>query len=76
MHVFSASEELAGFGQAKFERRSPTTSQLLELLKQKADKEGFFMSLTMQEFERDYIAKRLPKLSPEDRRKACRLKSD
>ena len=28
------------------------------------------MSLTMQEFERDYIAKRLPKLSPEDRRKA------
>ena len=70
LHLFSASGALVGFGQAKFERRSQTTSRLLDQLAQRLGQEGFSMSFTMQDFEREYNKKNFLRLSPKERREA------
>jgi hypothetical protein len=67
LHLFSASPELVGFGRTAYQRRSETTSQLLGLLFERLEKEGFAMSYTMEDFKRDYNREQFLKLTPEKR---------
>jgi hypothetical protein len=68
LHLFSASPELLGFGRGGYHQRSEHTSRLLEQLFERLQGEGFAMSYTMADFERDYFKKQFPKLTPGERR--------
>jgi hypothetical protein len=72
LHLFSASPELVGFGQSAYQRRSVTTSMLLDQLFEQFRREGFAMSYTMEDFKREWNKKYLNKLSPEEREEALR----
>jgi hypothetical protein len=63
LHLFSASPELVRFGRGTFQQRSEKTSLLLEQLFETLQEEGFTMSYTMADFERDYFKKRFAKLT-------------
>jgi hypothetical protein len=69
LHLFSASPELVGFGQTAYQRRSGKTSKLLGQLFERLRGEGFAMTYTMEDFERELTKKAFEKLSPEERRK-------
>jgi hypothetical protein len=69
LHLFSASPKLVGFGQTAFPPRSGRTSLLLEQLFVRFRGEGFTMAYTMEDFERDVVAKYVNSLSPEERRR-------
>jgi hypothetical protein len=64
LHLFSASPELVGFGSGVYQRRSERTSRLLGQLFESFQQEGFTMSYTMQDFERDFNRKQFLKLTP------------
>jgi hypothetical protein len=68
LHLFSASPELAGFGQSAFRQHSTKTSGLLGQLFERFRGEGFVMAYTMADFTRDFIKEHLPQLTPEERR--------
>jgi hypothetical protein len=68
LHLFSASPELVGFGSGAYRRRSAQTSSLLGQLFERFRVEGFAMSYTMEDFQRDYAKKYFPRLTPEERR--------
>jgi hypothetical protein len=70
LHLFSASPELVGFGQAAYRRRSAETSLLLRQLFERFRDEGFAMSYTMEDFKRDYVKKHFARLTPEEQREA------
>src|SRR6266542_3049856 len=70
LHLFSASPELIGFGSGAYRQRSRKTSRLLGQLFERLREEGFAMSYTMADFERDYIKEHFKKLTPEERREA------
>jgi hypothetical protein len=72
LHLFSASAALVGFGQSAYRQRSPRTSLLLGQLFERFQREGFTMSYTMQDFERDYIKEHFTKLTPEERRQVLK----
>ncbi|MBO0699184.1 MAG: hypothetical protein J2P46_12380 [Zavarzinella sp.] len=67
LHLFSASPELVGFGGSAYRRRSDRTSRLLGELFEEFRREGFAMPYTMADFERDYVKKHLPQLTPEEK---------
>jgi hypothetical protein len=72
LHLFSASPKLIGFGQGAYRRRSVKTSMLLEQLFDSLQGEGFTMSFTWKDFEREYFKKHFPKLTPQEREEVLR----
>ncbi len=81
LHLFSASPELVGFGSGNYHQRSQQTSRLVLELFERFRGEGFLMTFTMEDFNRQFVKEHflqltpkerqevLQKLSPEDRRK-------
>ena len=67
LHLFSASPDLVGFGQVAYRRRSEDTSALLGQLFERLRGEGFAMSFTMEDFQRQYVKEHFPQLAPEER---------
>ena len=51
-----------------YRRRSKNTSAMLEQLLEKFRKEGFTMSFTMEDFQRQYVKDHFSRLTPEERR--------
>jgi len=66
LHLFSASPELVGFGQAGYRKRSQDTSGLLVQLFNRFKKEGFTMAFTMQDFRRQFVKEHFADLPPEE----------
>jgi hypothetical protein len=72
LHLFSASPELLGFAGQAYEQRSENTSALLRQLFEGLQAEGFTMSFTMEDFQRQYVKEHFPKLTPEEQREVLR----
>jgi hypothetical protein len=72
LHLFSASQDLVTFASSAYQRRSQSTSQLLEQLFESLQGEGFTMSYTMEDFQRDYFMEHFAKLAPEKRQELLR----
>ena len=66
LHLFSAAPGLVGFGRGAYRRRSKNTSAMLEQLLEKFQSEGFGMSYTMVDFQRQYAREHFAKLTPEE----------
>jgi hypothetical protein len=67
LHLFSASALLVEFGSAAYQRRSEQTSRLLGQLFEKLQGEGFAVSFTMEDFNRQYIKEHFAQLTPKER---------
>jgi hypothetical protein len=67
LHLFSARPELVAFGSRVYRRRSEKTSLLLSQLAEELRGEDSAVVYTMKDFERDYMKKHLPKLTPQER---------
>ncbi len=70
LHLFSASPELVAFGGGAYRRRSPQTSRLLGQLFERLRGEGFAVTFTMEDFNRQYVKEHFARLTPEERREA------
>jgi hypothetical protein len=70
LHLFSAAPELVDFGGGAYERRSDQTSRVLGQLFGKLRKEGFAVSYTMEDFNRQYTVEHFSGLTPEEQREA------
>jgi hypothetical protein len=68
LHLFSASPELVRFGSGAYGRRSQETSRLLDRLFDRLQEEGFAMSYTMEDFNREYTKEHFLRLTPEEQR--------
>jgi hypothetical protein len=68
LHLFSASSELVNFGRTVYRPRSASTSLLLRLLKEGFREGELTMSFTIQDFEREFIARNLARMTPEQQR--------
>ena len=66
LHLFSAAPNLIEFGSSAYRRRSEQTSRLLGQLFERLRGEGFEMSFTMEDFNRQYIKEHFPQLTPEE----------
>ena len=66
LHLFSAAPNLVEFGSSAYRRRSEQTSRLLGQLFERLRGEGFAMSFTMEDFNRQYIKEHFLKLTPEE----------
>src|SRR5438876_6615640 len=75
LHLFSAAPNLVEFGSSAYQRRSEQTSRLLGQLFEKLRGEGFAMSFTMEDFNRQYTMEHFARLTPEEQRKALELLS-
>jgi hypothetical protein len=69
LHLFSAAPKLLEFGKSAYRRRSEQTSRLLGQLFDKLRGEGFAVSFTMEDFNRQYVMEHFQKLTPAERRK-------
>jgi hypothetical protein len=72
LHLFSAMPELIGFGQVSYKRHSARTSVLLGQLFDRLQGEGFTMSYTWKDFERDYVKRYFPKLTQQEQEELLR----
>ena len=72
LHLFSASPELVAFGSGAYRRRSEQTSRLLGQLFERLRGEGFAVSFTMEDFNRQYIKEHFPQLTPEEQEEVLR----
>jgi hypothetical protein len=72
LHLFSASPELVGFASGAYQRRSQQTSRLLGQLFERLRGEGFAVSFTMEDFNRQYIKQHFPQLTPEERKEVLK----
>src|SRR5947209_4200524 len=70
LHLFSAAPDLVQFGGRAYQRRSEQTSRLLGQLFEMLREEGFAMSFTMEDFNREYIKEHFPQLTPQEQREA------
>jgi hypothetical protein len=70
LHLFSAASSLVEFGGSAYQRRSEQTSRLLGQLFEKLRGEGFAVSFTMEDFNRQYAMEHFSRLTPEEQRKA------
>ncbi len=70
LHLFSAAPNLVEFGGRAYQRQSEQTSRLLVQLFERLRGEGFAMSFTMEDFNRQYTMEHFPRLTPEEQRKA------
>jgi hypothetical protein len=66
LHLFSVAPELVEFGGRAYQRRSEQTSRLLGQLFERLRGEGFAVSFTMEDFNRQYIKDHFPQLTPEE----------
>lgn len=67
---FSASPELVSFGRSAYRQRSANTSALLGQLFDQLHEEGFAMSFTMEDFQRQYAKEHFAQLTPAEQREA------
>ncbi len=72
LHLFSASLDLIEFGRGTYRRRSENTSGLLGQLFEKLQGEGFRMTFTMEDFQRQYAKEHFLRLSPQEREEVLR----
>jgi hypothetical protein len=72
LHLFSARPALIEFGGRAYRPHRPNASSLLVELFQGFQAEGLAMPFTMEEFERQFVKKRFPKLSPTDQAEVLR----
>jgi hypothetical protein len=72
LHLFSASPELVGFASAAYRRRSEQTSRLLGQLFERLREEGFAVTFTMEDFNRQYIKEHFALLTSEEREEVLR----
>jgi hypothetical protein len=70
LHLFSAAPDLVEFGGGTYQRRSEQTSRLLGQLFERLRGEGFAVSFTMEDFNRQYVQEHFARLTPEERRQA------
>lgn len=70
LHLFSAAPEMVGFGRSSYQQRSSRTSRILAELCEEFQEEGIFMSFTAEDFDRWYIKKYFPKLTPKEKEEA------
>src|SRR5262249_35229418 len=70
LHLFSASPDLVSFGRGAYQRRSEDTSALLGQLFDRLREEGFAVSYTMEDFQRQYAKEHFARLTPEEQREA------
>jgi hypothetical protein len=70
LHLFSAQPELVDYGRSAYQRRSANTSALLGQLFGQLRAEGFAVSFTMEDFQRQYAKEHFAQLTPEERREA------
>jgi hypothetical protein len=75
LHLFSDSPDLVAFGSGAYQRRSEQTSRLLGQLFEKLRGEGFAVSFTMEDFNRQYAKEHFPQLTPQEQREALELLS-
>jgi hypothetical protein len=68
LHLFSASNQLLDFARGAYQRRSIRTSLMLNLLFKNLQGEGFRMTFSVEEFERQYLKERFAKLASEEQR--------
>ena len=72
LHLFSASPELVGFGRGAYRQRPENTSALLGQLLERFEREGFAMSFTMEDFQRQYSKEHFPQLTSEEQREVLK----
>ena len=70
LHLFSAAPNLVDFGGSAYQRRSEQTSRLLGQLFEKLRGEGFAVSFTMEDFNRQYTKEHFAQLTSEEQREA------
>jgi hypothetical protein len=70
LHLFSAAPDLVAFGGSAYRRRSANTSSLLGQLFERLRGEGFAVSYTMEDFQRQYAKEHFAQLTPEEQREA------
>ncbi len=70
LHLFSAAPNLVEFGGRHYQRQSEQTSRLLVQLFERLRGEGFAMSFTMEDLNRQYTMEHFSRLTPEEQRKA------
>lgn len=70
LHLFSATPELVEFGGGAYRRRSEQTSRVLGQLFERLRGEGFEMSFTMEDFNRQYIKEHFAQLTAAEQREA------
>jgi hypothetical protein len=68
LHLFSAAPELVAFGRSAYQMRSTNTSGLLGQLFEEVQGEGFAMTYTMEDFQRDYAKKHFARLTPQEQK--------
>jgi hypothetical protein len=73
LHLFSASPVLVGFGRSAYQQHLERTSRVLGQLFERFQVEGFAMSYTIEDFERDCFMKYFPRLTAKERREAMGL---
>src|SRR5262249_58693086 len=66
LHLFSASPALVDFAGGAYRRRSEQTSRLLGQLFERLREEGFAMSFTMEDFNRQYTKEHFAQLTPQE----------
>jgi hypothetical protein len=72
LHLFSAAPELVEFGRSAYRRRSEQTSGLFGQLLERLRGEGFAVSFTMEDFNRQDINEHFPQLTPEEQDEVLR----
>jgi hypothetical protein len=75
LHLFSAAPNLVDFGGSAYQRRSNQTSRLLGQLFDKLRGEGFAVSYTMGDFNRQYTKEHFGQLTPAEQGEALRALS-
>jgi hypothetical protein len=75
LHLFSASPELVGFGGSAYRQHSANTSGVLGQLFETLRGEGFAMTCTMEDFQRDYARTHFHRLTPQEQCAALELLS-
>jgi hypothetical protein len=66
LHLFSAAPNQVEFASGAYRRRSEQTSRLLGQLFESLPGEGFIMSFTMEDFNRQYNKEHFLRLTPEE----------
>jgi hypothetical protein len=72
LHLFSAAPKLVRFASGIYGQRSPQTSRLLGQLFETLRGEGFTMSFTMEDFNRQYVKEHFRKLTAAEQQEVLR----
>ena len=72
LHLFSAAPALVGYGQSAYRQNSAATSRLLKQLFERFREEGFAMTYTMEDFNRQFTKEHFAQLTLEEQREALK----